>query len=105
MEVKFCAAPHRASFGFSILLPRFRAAEKFYSKNSNLFAALYAAHKTKIYSICLRMTGKTAEAEDLSQTALLQVFRKLASFRGDSALSTWIPSTSGLGPHRSPTGT
>jgi RNA polymerase sigma-70 factor, ECF subfamily len=53
-------------------------------------AALYAAHRTKIYSICLRMTSNTAEAEDLTQTAFLQVFRKLGSFRGDSALSTWL---------------
>jgi RNA polymerase sigma-70 factor, ECF subfamily len=58
--------------------------------NEDACAALYAAHKTKIYSICLRMTSNTAEAEDLTQTAFLQVFRKLASFRGDSALSTWL---------------
>jgi RNA polymerase sigma-70 factor, ECF subfamily len=58
--------------------------------NEDAFAALYAAHKTKVYSICLRMTSNTAEAEDLTQTAFLQVFRKLESFRGDSALSTWL---------------
>jgi RNA polymerase sigma-70 factor (ECF subfamily) len=54
------------------------------------FAALFDLHKAKVYSICLRMTGNTAEAEDLTQDAFLQVFRKLASFRGDSALSTWL---------------
>jgi RNA polymerase sigma-70 factor (ECF subfamily) len=58
--------------------------------NEDAFAALYAAHKTKVYSICLRMTSNAAEAEDLTQTAFLQVFRKLESFRGDSALSTWL---------------
>ena len=58
--------------------------------NEDAFAALYAAHRTKVYSICLRMTSNTAEAEDLTQTAFLQVFRKLESFRGDSALSTWL---------------
>jgi RNA polymerase sigma-70 factor (ECF subfamily) len=58
--------------------------------NEDAFAALYAAHRTKVYSICLRMTSNTAEAEDLTQTAFLQVFRKLATFRGDSALSTWL---------------
>jgi RNA polymerase sigma-70 factor (ECF subfamily) len=36
------------------------------------------------------MTNNTAEAEDLTQDAFLQVFRKLATFRGDSALSTWL---------------
>ncbi len=54
------------------------------------FTALFNAHKSKVYSICLRMTGNTAEAEDLTQDAFLQVFRKLASFRGDSSLSTWL---------------
>jgi RNA polymerase sigma-70 factor, ECF subfamily len=54
------------------------------------FAFLFNAHKTKIYSLCLRMTANTAEAEDLTQDAFLQAFRKLATFRGDSALSTWL---------------
>ena len=54
------------------------------------FAALFDANKTKIYSLCLRMTSNTAEAEDLTQEAFLLAFRKLATFRGDSALSTWL---------------
>jgi RNA polymerase sigma-70 factor (ECF subfamily) len=54
------------------------------------FASLFYAHKARIYSVCLRMTNNTAEAEDLTQDAFLQVFRKLATFRGDSALSTWL---------------
>ena len=58
--------------------------------NADAFATLFNTHKAKVYSICLRMTGNTAEAEDLTQDAFLQVFRKLAGFRGDSALSTWL---------------
>jgi RNA polymerase sigma-70 factor, ECF subfamily len=58
--------------------------------NADAFAVLYNAHKAKVYSLCLRMTSNTAEAEDLTQAAFLQVFRKLGSFRGDSALSTWL---------------
>lgn len=54
------------------------------------FAELFVAHKNHVYSLCLRMTGNVAEAEDLTQDAFIQVFRKLATFRGDSALSTWI---------------
>jgi RNA polymerase sigma-70 factor (ECF subfamily) len=54
------------------------------------FASLFDAHKTRIYSLCLRMTNNTAEAEDLTQEAFMQVFRKLPTFRGDSALSTWL---------------
>ena len=58
--------------------------------DSDAFTSLFHTHKAKIYSVCLRMTNNTAEAEDLTQDAFLQVFRKLATFRGDSALSTWL---------------
>lgn len=54
------------------------------------FAALFHAHKKRIYALCLRMTNNVTEAEDLVQDAFLQVFRKLSTFRGDSALSTWL---------------
>ena len=54
------------------------------------FTTLFNTHKTTIYSICLRMTNNIAQAEDLTQDAFLQVFRKLSTFRGDSALSTWL---------------
>jgi len=58
--------------------------------DSEAFAALFHAHKARIYSVCLRMTNNAAEAEDLTQDAFLQVFRKITSFRGDSAFSTWL---------------
>ncbi len=54
------------------------------------FSALYETHKRRIYSLCLRMTGNTAEAEDLSQEAFMQLFRKVSTFRGESAFSTWL---------------
>jgi RNA polymerase sigma-70 factor, ECF subfamily len=58
--------------------------------DADAFAALFHVHKARVYALCLRMTNNTAEAEDLMQDAFLQVFRKLATFRGDSALSTWL---------------
>jgi RNA polymerase sigma-70 factor (ECF subfamily) len=54
------------------------------------FAQLYAQHKRRVYSLCLRMVGNIAEAEDLTQEAFLQLHRKIATFRGDSAFSTWL---------------
>lgn len=58
--------------------------------DADAFATLFHTHKTRVYSLCLRMTNNAAEAEDLAQDAFLQVFRKLSTFRGDSALSTWL---------------
>jgi RNA polymerase sigma-70 factor (ECF subfamily) len=58
--------------------------------DADAFATLFHAHKARIYSVCLRMTNNAAEAEDLTQDAFLQVFRKIATFRGDSAFSTWL---------------
>jgi len=54
------------------------------------FEALYIHHKRRVYSLCLRMTGDVEEAEDRTQEAFLLLFRKIASFRGDSAFSTWL---------------
>jgi len=58
--------------------------------DADAFAALFHAHKARIYSVCLRMTNNATEAEDLAQDAFLQVFRKIATFRGASAFSTWL---------------
>jgi RNA polymerase sigma-70 factor (ECF subfamily) len=54
------------------------------------FEALYQLHNRRVYSCCLRMVGNTAEAEDLTQEAFLQLFRKISTFRGESAFSTWL---------------
>ena len=45
------------------------------------FQMLYEAHKRRVYSICLRMVNNQSEAEDLTQEAFLQLFRKIATFR------------------------
>ncbi|PYS93003.1 MAG: RNA polymerase subunit sigma-24 [Acidobacteria bacterium] len=54
------------------------------------FEALYERHHRRVYSLCLRMTGNTAEAEDLAQEAFIQLYRKVGSFRGESAFTTWL---------------
>ena len=58
--------------------------------DEDAFALLFDQHKRRVYSLCLRMTGDTAEAEDLSQEAFLQLFRKITTFRFESAFSTWL---------------
>jgi RNA polymerase sigma-70 factor, ECF subfamily len=58
--------------------------------DAEAFEALYHLHKRRVYSLCLRMTANTAAAEDLTQEAFLQLFRKIGTFRGESAFSTWL---------------
>jgi RNA polymerase sigma-70 factor, ECF subfamily len=54
------------------------------------FEFLYKLHKKRVYSLCLRMVGNVEAAEDFTQDAFLQLHRKIASFRGESAFSTWM---------------
>src|SRR5947207_9132559 len=54
------------------------------------FEELYQRHNRRVYSLCLRMTGNVVEAEDLAQEVFIQLFRKIGSFRGDSAFTTWL---------------
>jgi RNA polymerase sigma-70 factor (ECF subfamily) len=54
------------------------------------FEELYRLHQGRVYSLCYRMTRNTAEAEDLTQSVFVQLFRKLKTFRGDSTFTTWL---------------
>ncbi|PYX33003.1 MAG: RNA polymerase subunit sigma-24 [Acidobacteria bacterium] len=67
-----------------------QAIERAKQGDAEAFQVLYDMHKRRVYSLCLRMTANTAEAEDLAQEAFLQLFRKIGTFRGESAFSTWL---------------
>jgi RNA polymerase sigma-70 factor (ECF subfamily) len=54
------------------------------------FEMIYQRYHRRTYSLCLRMTNSQTEAEDLTQEVFIQLFRKIGSFRGDSAFSTWL---------------
>jgi len=58
--------------------------------NSKACETIYTRHYRKVYNLCLRMLGNPTEAEDLAQDAFMHLFRKLGSFRGESAFSTWL---------------
>jgi RNA polymerase sigma-70 factor, ECF subfamily len=58
--------------------------------NLDAFEMLYQKYHRRAYSLCLRMTNNVTEAEDLTQEAFIQLFRKAGSFRGDSAFTTWF---------------
>lgn len=54
------------------------------------FELIYERYHRRTYSLTLRMTNNQTEAEDLTQEVFIQLFRKIGSFRGDSAFSTWL---------------
>jgi RNA polymerase sigma-70 factor, ECF subfamily len=54
------------------------------------FEELYRAHAGRLYNLLFRMAGSAQDAEDLLQDVFLHAHRKLASFRGDSTLGTWL---------------
>jgi RNA polymerase sigma-70 factor (ECF subfamily) len=54
------------------------------------FEEVYNRHHRRVYAICLRMLKNSNEAEDLTQDVFIQLHRKIGSFRGDSAFTTWL---------------
>jgi RNA polymerase sigma-70 factor, ECF subfamily len=51
---------------------------------------IYEKYRRRIYNLCLRMLRDQADAEDLMQDVFVQLFRKISTFRGESAFSTWL---------------
>jgi RNA polymerase sigma-70 factor (ECF subfamily) len=67
-----------------------RLVERLVARDERAFNALVRAYERRIFALALRMMGDRAEAEDLAQEVFVQVFKAIASFRGESKLSTWI---------------
>src|SRR5688500_7966877 len=51
---------------------------------------IFREHAPRVYSLARRMLGNDADAEDVTQDVLLQVVRKLDTFRGDANIATWL---------------
>lgn len=62
------------------------------AKNGDVeaFETIYRRHYKRVYNLCLRMLKDAVEAEDLTQDVFIQLYRKLDSFRGEAAFSTWL---------------
>jgi RNA polymerase sigma-70 factor, ECF subfamily len=58
--------------------------------DAQAFEEIYRLHARRVYALCLCMVGNPMEAEDLAQEAFLQLFRKIHTFRGESAFSSWL---------------
>ena len=54
------------------------------------FERIFRLHSGRVYALCLRMMRNTSQAEELTQEVFLQLFRKIQTFRGESAFSTWL---------------
>jgi len=76
-----------SSFDAAALVETIRRAQL---GDSVAFESIYQQYASRVYALCLRMLRDPIEAEDLTQEAFLQLFRKLNTFRGESAFSTWL---------------
>ena len=54
------------------------------------FAEIYRAHVGKVHALCLRLAGDAHEASELTQDVFIRAWESLASFRGESAFSSWL---------------
>jgi RNA polymerase sigma-70 factor (ECF subfamily) len=63
---------------------------RFQEGSADAFEALVQRHGTRVYNLCLRILGDPEEAADVSQDTFLAALRKLSTFRGDSAFTTWL---------------
>ena len=68
----------------------YELAQKAASGDIEAFEKIYWKHHRRIFGICIQMTKSVIEGEDLTQQIFLNLFRKIGSFRGDSAFSTWL---------------
>lgn len=54
------------------------------------FERIYRSHAGRVHALCLRMTGSRQRAAELTQDVFVQIWRRLSTWRGESALSSWI---------------
>lgn len=54
------------------------------------FERLYRLHAGRVYAVCLRLCGNASEAEDHTQDAFVQAWKRLHAFRGESSFGTWL---------------
>ncbi len=74
--------PDSASFSEAIRLAQ--------QGDAAAFEFIYKHYCGRVYALCLRMLHDPVEAEDLVQEVFIQLFRKIHTYRGESAFSTWL---------------
>ena len=60
------------------------------SGDETAFEQIYDAHSARVFALCIRMSGSRQHATELTQDVFVHVWQRLSSWRGESALSSWI---------------
>ncbi len=60
------------------------------SGDQNAFVQLVDLYKDMVYSLCLKMTQSSADAEELAQDSFVKAFQSIHKFKGESKFSTWL---------------
>jgi RNA polymerase sigma-70 factor (ECF subfamily) len=66
------------------------AVRKAHDGDTSAFDTIYRRHQQHVYAICLRMVRDPVEAEDLTQETFVLLLRKIHTFRGEAAFSSWL---------------
>jgi RNA polymerase sigma-70 factor (ECF subfamily) len=82
--VKEATAGHRRVVDDGLLVRRCQEGDV------GAFEILYRTHVARIHALCVRLTGATALGEELTQEVFVRAWRRLGSFRAESALATWL---------------
>lgn len=64
--------------------------ERARSGDVDAFELVYRREVGRVYALCLRMTADSGRARELTQSVFVRAWDRLASFRGDSQLSSWL---------------
>jgi RNA polymerase sigma-70 factor (ECF subfamily) len=67
-----------------------RVLERARAGDVDAFEHIYRQEVGRVYALCLRMSGDANRARELTQSVFVRAWDRLASFRGDSVLSSWL---------------
>lgn len=58
--------------------------------DTRAFEALMQPYEGRVYALCVRMLGNVHDGEDCAQEAMLRIWQKIGSYRGEASFSTWV---------------
>jgi RNA polymerase sigma-70 factor (ECF subfamily) len=67
-----------------------RLVEEFLRGDACAFEALFRRHQTYVFNVCYGILGNAEDAADVTQETFMRAHRRMAQFRGEATLSTWL---------------